>query len=1136
MRVVVLDEDLDELISKLELGQMSGHPLVCTRSVDPRYLLAMLHKLCEREVRVYTLDTLSGFVMLAPGGKRRRLEDVSDIDAIPDALTTFLMELEALEPAVDVVLSIALEPSSLELPSLRASMEALASEIYARGLSARVLVRGMKESPWSTSFELSPPADENLKQYVKNVLGGLNKKDTNLTMLAKREIIEALRGLTAPSVQRILERSLRGRSERTEFLSGLEQARREELSASAGLEVVPRARLNQMGGMEVLKRHLEYDAVIFQDPKKAIEQHIDLPRGILLVGLPGCGKSLAAKVSASVLDLPLLRLDVGSLMGKYLGESEERMRRALDSVEASAPCVLWIDELEKALGGSAGGEGTGTDTRMLGLLLTWMQENDFGVYVVATANSVEKLPPELLRRGRFDESFFVGLPNKREREAILKIHLEKRGLELDKDGLREVAGEVTKGFSGAEIEALVKLTHRQRFVLESEEDLAQDIIAQAEEMTPFARQWEGQLKRMMKPLDEQGFKSASLSPDKKLPPAVPRRQLVAPLTTLAAAPGAVILRPEGRGWTMELSREGERLEVRIGEGDLPRVSYAEALTIIQLRATASSPDEPEGRAIIASELEGKASAAFRLDGRDYMSLGLRYRDEQLYARFDEDDTQQFPLSKLLLPPEDVLEVVRAGFLDPQLYGCLSGEFALDVGETSLTFHGEGSLREAHMEPSDGAPTRFQVRARGASILLCEIDADEVVWGELFWADGGPHITISLPPERATAVVLDLSHERHTARLYIGDMHREITIEQPLPAGSIEGFIDGERAHRWISEVLGGVNPRCSCVVLVPSHMTPWARAGLLDACEANFSGGARALDRGDAAAISYMYRRHHLDNTGYIITLHGGHGAVHVFLHEIGGGVARRSHSRTYFYDSEEVGDLDGLLENTSIMDWVGDDLLDVVIASPCPIEESRWTSEVRVLSHEELIHRIHLYHSTSPEFRYFSSVLWSTHVSGITLVGPDAPLPIEDSAESRLTTLGKVMRFEVGLLLMGMKTSYALERRTATRMMNPQGAKNIGIIARYDREGRLKLHIAQDEHLFPLELEDHHPTAWGKKRKSNLTCRWRVLELARELGYANQEMVAVINDLGIGIRVSNVMTSLTEDEVNRVKAALEAN
>ncbi|MEC9399592.1 MAG: hypothetical protein VX475_18330, partial [Myxococcota bacterium] len=562
-------------------------------------------------------------------------------------------------------------------------------------------------------------------------------------------------------------------------------------------------------------------------------------------------------------------------------------------------------------------------------------------------NSVEKLPPELLRRGRFDESFFVGLPNKREREAILKIHLVNRDLELDETNLDVVAGDVTEGFSGAEIEALVKLTHRQRFVLESEGELAQDLIAQAKKMTPFARQWEGQLKRMMKPLDEQGFKRASLLPDEELPPAVPRRQLVGPLATLAAAPCAVILRPEERGWTMELSREGDRLEVRIGDGDLPRVSYAEAITIIQLRAAASSQDEPEGKASVAYELEGKASAAFRLAGRDYMSLGLRYRDEQLYARFDEDDTQEFPLSKLLLPPEDVLGVVRAGFLAPQLYGCLSGEFALDVGESRLTFHGEGNSREAHMESSDGAPTRYQVRAHGASILLCEVDADEIVWGELFWAHGGPNLTISLPPERATAVVLDLSHERHTARLYIGDMHQEITIEQPLPAGSIEGFIDIERARRWISEALDGVNPRCSCVVLVPSHMTPWARAGLLDACEANFSGGARALDRGDAAAVSYMYRYHHPDNAGYIITLHGGHGAAHVCLHEVGGGVVERSHSRTYFYDGEEVCDLDGFLEDTSILDWVGDDLLDVVIASPSPIEAPRWARVGRVLSHE---------------------------------------------------------------------------------------------------------------------------------------------------------------------------------------------
>ncbi|CAN0385045.1 unnamed protein product, partial [Laminaria digitata] len=455
------------------------------------------------------------------------------------------------------VLLLDLSAKLFDTPELTARIDALAARLHKQSRRARVL-SPVFESPWATSLDLSPPVEQAFTQYVDEVVSSLS---IDLTSSQRLSVIEALRGLLASDIYQILEsasyqveRVSRADSSvrEAQILEHVERARRERLVARVGLEVIPRASAEQMGGMEVLKRHLEYDAVIFRRREDAIEQQLALPKGILLVGLPGCGKSLAAKVSASMLDLPLLRLDVGSLMGKYLGESEERMRRALDSVEASAPCVLWIDELEKALGGSAG-EGTGTDTRMLGLLLTWMQENDFGVYVVATANSVEKLPPELLRRGRFDESFFVGLPNERERLKILEIHLEKRSLGVP-EVLARVAGEPTEGFSGAEIEALVKAAHRQRFVQRTQTELSEDLVHLARHMTPFSRQWEAHLERMMRPLKEQGFKNASLSGQEHELPPVPEEPLPRALQVLLDAPGAVVLSPrQGDRWTMELS-------------------------------------------------------------------------------------------------------------------------------------------------------------------------------------------------------------------------------------------------------------------------------------------------------------------------------------------------------------------------------------------------------------------------------------------------------------------------------------------------------------------------------------------------------------------------------------------------------
>lgn len=185
--------------------------------------------------------------------------------------------------------------------------------------------------------------------------------------------------------------------------------------------------------------------------------------------MPGCGKSLTAKVIAKVFEVPLLRLDVGKLMGKYVGESEENLRRAIKTAEAVSPCVLWIDELEKAFAG-IGGVGGGSDvtTRLFGNFLTWLQEKESSVYVVATSNDISKLPPEFLRKGRFDELFYVNLPSQEERKQIFEIHLRKRNKltkEIDAIKLINETGDFnTKGFSGADIEAVVKEAIEDAFV------------------------------------------------------------------------------------------------------------------------------------------------------------------------------------------------------------------------------------------------------------------------------------------------------------------------------------------------------------------------------------------------------------------------------------------------------------------------------------------------------------------------------------------------------------------------------------------------------------------------------------------------------------------------------------------------
>ena len=219
--------------------------------------------------------------------------------------------------------------------------------------------------------------------------------------------------------------------------------------------------LNDVGGLQTLKRWLELRSHCFDD--KAREFGIQPPKGLLLTGVPGCGKSLTAKCVASAWNMPLLRLDMGKIFQGLVGSSESNIRLALKTAEAVAPSILWIDEIEKGLSGSSGPSGdSGTSTRVFGTLLTWMQEKTSAVFVFATANNINGLPPELLRKGRFDEIFFVDFPTMEERKKILEIHISKikrNTANFDLDRLAEMCGEKTFGkdvvLSGAEIEAWV---------------------------------------------------------------------------------------------------------------------------------------------------------------------------------------------------------------------------------------------------------------------------------------------------------------------------------------------------------------------------------------------------------------------------------------------------------------------------------------------------------------------------------------------------------------------------------------------------------------------------------------------------------------------------------------------------------
>ncbi|MEW6156174.1 MAG: AAA family ATPase [Verrucomicrobiota bacterium] len=273
-----------------------------------------------------------------------------------------------------------------------------------------------------------------------------------LTKLGREKLVQAALGLTASQAQRVFAKAIVSDGALDDRdIDLVTQEKKEIIRESQALEFYSFTESpDDIGGLGVLKQWLRLRERAFT--REAREYGLPAPKGIALIGIPGTGKSLTAKMIGGLWRLPLLRLDVGALFGSLVGESEERARRALRLAETVAPCILWIDEMEKAL--AHGGSDSGTSTRVFGTILTWMQEKTVPCFVVATANDISSLPPELLRKGRFDEIFFLDLPTAEERQEIFSVHLRKRKrLPQDFDCPRLAAE--SEGYVGAELEQAI---------------------------------------------------------------------------------------------------------------------------------------------------------------------------------------------------------------------------------------------------------------------------------------------------------------------------------------------------------------------------------------------------------------------------------------------------------------------------------------------------------------------------------------------------------------------------------------------------------------------------------------------------------------------------------------------------------
>lgn len=369
----------------------------------------------------------------------------------------------------------------------------------------------LKEEVTVIDFPL--PNVQEINYLISHVVAG--PEQLQVTGLAREQLVKACQGLSRARIGRVLAKALAAKQQINESdIDGILEEKQQAIRQTGILEFVnSRESLKSVGGLDNLKQWVKMRQDAFTD--EARRYGIPNPKGVLLVGIQGTGKSLSAKTIASEWRLPLLRLDTGRLFGGLVGESESRVRQMIQLAEAIAPCVLWIDEIDKAFGNIiSGGDGdSGTSRRVFGSLITWMQEKTSPVFIVATANNVRILPAELLRKGRFDEIFFLNLPSELERQDIFQVHLQRvrptRFREFDLGVLAKRA----ENFSGAEIEQVV-IDGLYRafgtFVNGQRRDLTtEDILRSIEDTVPLVAIARSQIEDLKRWAAEAGARTAS---------------------------------------------------------------------------------------------------------------------------------------------------------------------------------------------------------------------------------------------------------------------------------------------------------------------------------------------------------------------------------------------------------------------------------------------------------------------------------------------------------------------------------------------------------------------------------------------------------------------------------------------------
>ncbi len=420
------------------------------------------------------------------GGRPKGLADpVEALDAV----------IEHKEPAVYLFKDFhpfmrARDSNVAVIRKLREVARALSDSYKTLVVSAPVLDLAPELEKDVTVVDFPLPGARDLDELLQRICTDVStntKLRITLTERDREQLIQAALGLTLQEAENVFAKTIvnDGRLS-AEDVSVVFSEKQQIIRKSGLLEYYESATAMQdVGGLDQLKDWLKKRALAFSD--RARQFGLPAPKGVLLVGVQGCGKSLCAKAVSRMWRMPLLRFDMGRMFASLVGSSEENIRRAISVAESIAPVVLWADEIDKAFAGSQGSANTdgGTTARVMSTFLTWLSEKQSPVFVMATANNITQLPPELLRKGRLDEIFFVDLPNATEREQVFEIHLRKRGRDPAGFGLPELS-RAAEGFSGAEIEEAVISALYDVFYLNKELETA-DVLQSIRQTVPLSR-------------------------------------------------------------------------------------------------------------------------------------------------------------------------------------------------------------------------------------------------------------------------------------------------------------------------------------------------------------------------------------------------------------------------------------------------------------------------------------------------------------------------------------------------------------------------------------------------------------------------------------------------------------------------